>query len=338
MGLTRWWDGEPSQRYWMEITDRNDLGADLRAPKLGLDGRPKWHYELVREVAPGDIVFHWHRTLRGEPGIVGWSEAIGPLDLIEVVWAPHTAKEGTVVRPSENWRMPLGGLHLLDVPITRSEVLTIRDDIVALEELLRETVPGFGYYPFIRYGDSLRAQQAYLTKCPAELLPLLQQLGDLEIDESRIGGGLAATALSGAAGGQGFLRNAKLRLAIETYAVEVAVDLYRGMGATDIKILGKPYDLRLVLHGVERYVEVKGSRTRADSVLLTKNEVTHARAMTTTTDLVVVDEIVWEAVDDGYDLSGGVVRRWEDWVPTDESLLSMTYSHRLPPYPAHVER
>jgi hypothetical protein len=46
----RWWDGRPEERYWVEITDRADLGVDLAAPQLNEDGRPNWSYDLVREV------------------------------------------------------------------------------------------------------------------------------------------------------------------------------------------------------------------------------------------------------------------------------------------------
>ena len=30
--INRWWDGNPAEKYWMEITDRSDLGANLIAP------------------------------------------------------------------------------------------------------------------------------------------------------------------------------------------------------------------------------------------------------------------------------------------------------------------
>jgi len=26
-----WWSGDPTERYWLEATDRADLGADLRS-------------------------------------------------------------------------------------------------------------------------------------------------------------------------------------------------------------------------------------------------------------------------------------------------------------------
>jgi hypothetical protein len=34
-----WWDGMPEERYWVEITDRTNLGADLVGPTVRR-GRP----------------------------------------------------------------------------------------------------------------------------------------------------------------------------------------------------------------------------------------------------------------------------------------------------------
>ena len=29
-----WWDNNPEERYWIEITKRPDIGADLKAPQF----------------------------------------------------------------------------------------------------------------------------------------------------------------------------------------------------------------------------------------------------------------------------------------------------------------
>jgi hypothetical protein len=34
MTMNAWWEGNHYESYWMEITDREDLGADLHAPQL----------------------------------------------------------------------------------------------------------------------------------------------------------------------------------------------------------------------------------------------------------------------------------------------------------------
>ncbi|MGN6132574.1 MAG: hypothetical protein ACTHOK_19760 [Nocardioidaceae bacterium] len=42
MAINEWWAADPGQRFWMEMTDRDDLGADLFAPTTGGSGRPYW--------------------------------------------------------------------------------------------------------------------------------------------------------------------------------------------------------------------------------------------------------------------------------------------------------
>jgi hypothetical protein len=55
----RWWDGEPGEIFWMEITDREDLGTDLHAPGQTETGRESWSYAFVREVREGDVILHY---------------------------------------------------------------------------------------------------------------------------------------------------------------------------------------------------------------------------------------------------------------------------------------
>ena len=127
----------------MEITDRTDLGGGLRAPKVGTDGKPVWHYEMVSHTKPGDIVFHWHRGL-GRPGIVGWSKVVGPLQETLDMWTPH-AGSGAINGPEvsqPNWLMPLGGLHLLDRPITGDEIVDMRGEVLAVLQEAQDSIAG----------------------------------------------------------------------------------------------------------------------------------------------------------------------------------------------------
>ncbi|MGV2901354.1 hypothetical protein ACNPM4_06725 [Microbacterium sp. AGC62] len=79
MTIRAWWTGDPAETYWMEITDRNDLGGELWAPKEDATGGESWSYTLVSNVQPGDRVFHWRKNAAGVPSLIGWSEAVGPL-------------------------------------------------------------------------------------------------------------------------------------------------------------------------------------------------------------------------------------------------------------------
>jgi hypothetical protein len=61
MALNTWWNEDPNQRYWMQITDRPDLDGPLLSPKLP---RQTWGYDLVSQVQPGDRVLHWRADAR----------------------------------------------------------------------------------------------------------------------------------------------------------------------------------------------------------------------------------------------------------------------------------
>ena len=69
-----WWVSQPEERYWLEITDREDLGVNLKAPQTNEDGQEYWSYSLIRAISPGDIVFHYHKS---DQAIVAVSRVAG---------------------------------------------------------------------------------------------------------------------------------------------------------------------------------------------------------------------------------------------------------------------
>ena len=74
--MHEWWDKWPDQKFWLEATDREDIGADLRAPELDESGKDNWRYTLFKATKPDNIVLHYNS--RTEPnGIVGWSDIAG---------------------------------------------------------------------------------------------------------------------------------------------------------------------------------------------------------------------------------------------------------------------
>jgi hypothetical protein len=341
MAIAAWWSGLSEQRFWMEATDREVLGDDLRAPKLGGTGKPVWHYELVSLVQPGDIIFHWHTTLLGKPSLVGWSTAIGPLHEELHPWTTHAgvnAQDAAVPRP--NWIMPLGGLHPFAVPIDNTALASIRGGLLDLRDTLSAQYDDFRYFPFAKYGENeIRAAQAYATKFPRELLDLLCDALGLDFeDQSADVAALELGAHSGSRGGSGggYMRNTALRLAIEQQAIDRAVEFYESLGATDIITLGKPYDLKIQLSGQEVRIEVKGSTGTVEKVLVTSGEVAHAHSFPRV-ELLVVDQIGWKADATGeYAAHGGRIRRWQGWKPSTESLTAKTYEHRLSLHPSGV--
>ncbi|WP_426997096.1 DUF3883 domain-containing protein [Pseudarthrobacter sp. N5] len=79
-------------------------------------------------------------------------------------------------------------------------------------------------------------------------------------------------------GGQGLQMDAEVRRAIENAAQDRLMRYYRDLGwtVTDTR-QNRPYDAEAV-RGAERiYLEAKGTQSRGDSVIVTRNEVDHAR-------------------------------------------------------------
>lgn len=153
----------------MEIAGAKAPGIDLRAPIASPDEGRKWHWDLVRHVRPGDIV-------------VGWSRAASTAVVEDHIRVPRTRPDidENTATPRPHWVVPLEGYTQLARPITRSAVESIHADVVGLEEELAEIYPRFKYYPFQDYRpNEIRANQAYLTKMPVELLRLLNRLGRL---------------------------------------------------------------------------------------------------------------------------------------------------------------
>ena len=127
------------------------------------------------------------------------------------------------------------------------------------------------------------------------------------------------------------MTDAEKRVAIETHAVRLAISHYRAAGASEIEELGKPYDLRVIIGGVERHVEVKGAiGDGVAAVQLTQGEVDHAHRYQPT-DLFVVDGIAAARAPGGaIETTGGTVRLWSDWQPQTESLRPTHLRYTLP--------
>src|SRR5215475_9966172 len=101
MSANRWWDDDPAEIYWLETTDRPDLGVDLKAPQSNDRGHGHAANALLPEVAPGQVVFHYHTQHRE---IAYWSRIASQVFAEDIVWASH----GVVAREAgvEPYRRP----------------------------------------------------------------------------------------------------------------------------------------------------------------------------------------------------------------------------------------
>ena len=136
--LNTWWSADPTQRYWMEITQRPVLGGDLLAPQLDAAGRMQWSYELVSEVKSGDRVLHYRTNAAGGAAIVGWSEAVDGPSTGTITWQARGTRgrargQATTGR---SWFVPLGGFHEFDSPVKLSDVTALEHELMRLHRSL----------------------------------------------------------------------------------------------------------------------------------------------------------------------------------------------------------
>lgn len=334
MAINEWWAADPAQRYWMEVTDRGDLGADLFAPTTDGSGKPYWGYELVTYVQPGDIILHWHKTLAGEPGIVGWSQATGAYEDTDIQWQAH-GKVGRAtgdLKPRPAWRMPLLNYTPLASPVLISEVRANEKALRQAQDDLEAKYPGGAlYFPF-GFSDKrpLRAQQTYFVKMPLEVLEIF----DLKFEhiEGPAPETMPGTRTADKRSDVGYIADSAVRSAIEWRAVNLAVEAYEDAGY-DVVYTGasRPFDLEVVKASDRRRVEVKGSGAAAATVELTHGEVENSRSSGFPTDLFVVDGIGWWRESDGsVAAGGGEIRWWRDWIADDADLKAIRFRYTLP--------
>ncbi len=130
-------------------------------------------------------------------------------------------------------------------------------------------------------------------------------------------------------GSQGYEQDPVMRRVVEQHAVLLAKGFYLDQGYA-VKELGKPFDLLCEKDGELIHVEVKGSRSKLDAVILTINEVADAENTDWQSDLFIVDQVVIEKVGDELLASDGVARVIQKWVPAKEMLAPSQFKYRLP--------
>lgn len=175
-----WWRDKHEEIYWMEITDRPDLGTDLHAPQRGNSGKEIPSYSLIREIAPGDIVFHYHKDSHA---ILAWSMATGSVWDDEIVWGAHgTSSRSAGIRPYSRpgWRLGLERFTQLSTALQLSELREQEETIQQIRNELALNNPGSLYFPFaLSEKRPLRPDQGYLAKFPLALVRELAQLNQI---------------------------------------------------------------------------------------------------------------------------------------------------------------
>lgn len=334
MPVNKWWRHDPTERYWLEITNREDIGTNLLAPQVNDRGEEYWSYALVREVRPGDLVLHWDKN--HGPGVVGYSHVRGEAFASTITWQSRGSygRQRNASGPERAWEAPLGGYRLLKQPVTQARLRAIESTIRSQRDHLMDNVDGPIYFPFaLSDTRPLRAAQGYLTKLPrvlVEELPELLELRQTAISEPNESEAPGPSSLSSSkqtrSTGYGRQHDVKRRQAVERYAMELVLSHYRSLGY-DVEDVGdrSPWDITARKNGSETHIEVKGSTTTREAIDLTEGEVRHAEGASTF--LIVVDQI---EIDGELRCHGGRWRTWSDWIPRRDELVATAYRYPLP--------
>lgn len=160
-------------------------------------------------------------------------------------------------------------------------------------------------------------------------LPLSDEKFVLAVDdggEKPTGGG------SGKGRGQGYAADAEVRDAIEKYSMDMAKNYLRRLkyNWTDVSA-NSPYDLRCGRRDTVLHVEVKGTQSPGEVVLLTRNEVDFARENRPNMALLIVHSLKVVRGNEGIVVSGGEVRFLTPWDAKQDELEATAYRYFLPP-------
>lgn len=181
VAVQKWWAGRPEERFWLEATDREDIGADLRAPLVDASGRDNWRYTLFQATRPGDIVFHYDA---GKRAITARSRVSGAPYAAPIVWAArgsYARDRGAQSETMPGYRVPLTDTVTLEAPVTLESLRAHKPQMMEMMASVRESLAkGPVYFPFELSERPVRPLQGYAFKLPSAFV----QLFDLAKDAS----------------------------------------------------------------------------------------------------------------------------------------------------------
>jgi hypothetical protein len=335
-----------ANNVWMEITRREDIGADLKAPSAARSGGVTGSYVLVPAVRPDDVVIHYDSRREAIVGVSVATTSAEPAPIYWVARGSYARRAGAQPRWMPGLRVALDRFHELEPPVAMAEIRGHRDELLALRERMQDRAAGQPiYFPWIPYRDTLRTFQSYLVKMPQDAISLFPRLCGLvnELAENASRQAVrspaeqameavidAAGKLARRGGGQGFQLDQEVKVAVEAHAMNAATEFYcQGWDVEDVHGT-ESYDLICRRHGETKHVEVKGTTTDGSEVILTPNEVLHAREYSCTA-LFILSNITIERADDGtVTAAGGSRNLFDPWPIDDGTLTPLGFSYQVP--------
>jgi hypothetical protein len=342
-----WWELEDGKNAFMEITRRDDIGMDLKAPSAARGGVATASYALVPLVRPGNLVIHYDSR---QEAIVGVSVAIGPPEPAPIYWVArgsYARRAGELPRWLPGIRVPLGQYRALQKPLTLAEIRAERAALLEIRARIQASASGQPiYFPWIPYQDTLRTFQSYLVMVPQAAVSLFPQLrtavdqakalsaeltATSPVEQAQEAVGRAAGKAAGQTRGQGFQLDQEARAAVEAHAMNAATAFYTLNWEVEDVHGKQSYDLVCRRGDEVKHVEVKGTTTDGTEVILTPNEVSHARDSRHNA-LFILSNIRVERAEDGTVVAtGGVRRLYDPWTLDEGTLIPIGYRYQIPP-------
>jgi hypothetical protein len=149
-------------------------------------------------------------------------------------------------------------------------------------------------------------------------------LDDPEADAERESAAAAEKALARSKG-QGFARTPQERRALEKHAMAAAKKHFQAVGfeVEDVSAR-RPYDLVCRRGSREIHIEVKGTTTDGDTIILTNNEVRHASDPRNSCALFVLHSVTLK----GKKATGGKRDILDPWQLQRQHLRPVSYTYR----------
>lgn len=235
--------------------------------------------------------------------------------------------ERTRVLPLEQQRvqiegrsLPLPLAALTDVEDLRREISRYGRKVGQSPEMATES------------GGSSRRLRIFVSGLKLDSQSLERQIAGqgVDADTSAVEAVIEIATRGSRAAGQGFLVSQAVRKAVERYAISWAIGHYLAEGWT-VNDVGstESYDLDCTRGDEHIHVEVKGTTTIGETIVLTPNEVAHARAWCPNTGLFLVTDIeVDQTATDHPIPSGGTARIWPGWTVDEDRLTAVAYFYK----------
>ena len=185
----KWWDGaKDSEVFWLEVTTRTDLGANLKAPQTNEKGSEFWSCSFLKEVQAGDVVFHYDASAHA---VVASSVASSDFWEDDIVWAARGVfARNAGVQPYTRFGYYVGleSYSELDAPLTLQQIRERTADIRIELDQLKAAHPGSLYFPF-EDGSTrpIRPLQGYLFKLPRFFVDMFSLTRSAGIGSSGLG-------------------------------------------------------------------------------------------------------------------------------------------------------